>query len=238
MQRLPLVTHIGLGDCIVQTGMARTLAARHGAIGFPCYERYLVSVKSFFVNDPEIEVYTLPHEEGWDWGSPPGWVYDRRIESYGMAESPRLYAGNYSGRGTDWDFTSSFYLHMDVPYGDRFDKCPIFEAAKSVEQLPVEFPYSLKRLFLHDDPERNFIINRYVLRREAYRPQFSTKISILAYYDLIMAAEEIHVIDSAFFHFINSLPFVPGKLFLHMYPRWPRMQNFRYPSRLNWHYLG
>ena len=216
--------------------MARTLAERYGTIAFPCYEFYEASVKSFFVNDPGVEVYTLPHDLSWDWGSPPDGVWDRRIKECGFEGEP-IRAGNYSGRGTDWDFTSSFYLHAEVPYDDRFDKCPIFEAAKSVEQLPVEFPND-KRIFLHDDPMRGYTITRFRDRNEAYHPDATgVTSSILRYLNLILAAVELHVIDSCFFHFINSLPFVPGRLYLHQYPRWPRHWGFRYPSRLNWTYL-
>jgi hypothetical protein len=52
-----------------------------------------------------------------------------------------------------------------------------------------------------------------------------------------MAAYEIHVIDSAFFHLINSLPALGARLYLHQYPRWPRPINFRYPSHLPWNYI-
>jgi hypothetical protein len=233
----PLITHIGLGDNIVQTGLACALAEHHGAIAFPAYQQYETSVRSFFVNEPRVTVYTLPHRLGWDWGSPPDEIYNHWINEYGMDPSDAIRAGVYAGRGLDTDFTHSFYSHAGIPYDCRWSKCPLPEAAAKVEQLPIEFP-SNRKIFMHDDPSRNFFIRKMINRGEAFAPDpGNVTRSILSYVGLILAASEIHVIDSAFFHLINSLPHVRAQLFMHQYARWPRPLSFRYPSRLAWNYV-
>jgi hypothetical protein len=230
------MTHIGHGDAIVQTGLARELVKMHGPIAFPSYEQYETSTKSFFVNDPDISVYTLPHQEDWDWGSPPEWAWAEAIKKSGMDQNTAIRAGVFAGIGIDWDFTQSFYKHVNVPYNARWDSCPLPEAKEKTEQIPAVFPGN-RKIFLHDDPFRGFLINRLVNRQECFLPSFDTwNQSILRYIDLIMAAEEIHVIDSAFFHLVNC--FNPSaKLFLHCYCRWPRPVSFRYLSRLSWRYI-
>ena len=179
----------------------------------------------------------MPHQPHWNWGSPPDEAWWNRITRCGMDPTQAIRAGVYAGQGIDWDFTRSFYQHANVDYEDRWNKCPIPASSATVTQLPPQFP-SHRKIFMHDDPARGFVIRHLVNRAEAYQPDFSnTDQSILRYTELIMAAREIHVIDSAFFHLINSFPFVPGKLYLHQYPRWPRTLSFRYPSRLNWIYV-
>jgi hypothetical protein len=153
-----------------------------------------------------------------------------------MAEALR--SGNYSGLGTDQDFSQSFYKHLGVPYEARWERCPLLEAWKSVEQLPLRWPAGSQKTFLHDDPARGYVIRKLVDRAQTFQPDFSDwNQSILRYVDLLLDADEIHVIDSVFFHLANT--FAPrGKLFLHQYPRWPRPISFRYPSRLNWRYVS
>jgi hypothetical protein len=217
--------------------MACALAEHYGSIAFPCYQQYETSVKSFFAGEPRIKVYTLPHRADWDWGSPPDAVYDHWIKDSGMDPHNAIRAGVYAGCGIDTDFTQSFYHHTGIPYDCRWSKCPIAAAAAKVEQLKPEFP-SKRRIFMHDDPARNFFIRQVINRGEAFKPDPNDVTqSVLRYVDLILAAHEIHVIDSAFFHLVNSLPSVAARLYLHQYPRWPRPLSFRFPSRLAWTYL-
>jgi len=239
--RRPLITHLGLGDGILQTGAAVLLAERYGEIAFPCYERYSVSTRSFFADHPSISVYTLPHEEGFDWGSPPEWVWARRIKEEGMDGAAPLRSGVYAGIGIDQDFSQSFYKHLNVPYEARWERCPLGEAWKRVDQLRLAaWPGGEhgRKIFLHDDPARGYVIYKLINRQEAFQPEFTDwNQSILRYVSLILEADEIHVIDSAFFHLVNT--FAPrAKLYLHQYPRWPRPIGFRYLSRLNWKYVS
>jgi hypothetical protein len=238
-RRRPLITHLGLGDGILQTGAAVVLAERSGEIAFPCYERYSVSTRSFFADHPLISTYTLPHEETFAWGSPPEGVYARRIEECGMEAATPLRSGIYAGIGIDEDFSRSFYKHLNVPYEARWERCPLIEAWKRVEQLTLpRWPGGGRKIFLHDDPARGYVIRKLINRQEAFQPEFyDWNQSILRYIGLILEADEIHVIDSAFFHLVNT--FTPrAKLFLHQYSRWPRSIGFRYPSRLNWRYVS
>jgi hypothetical protein len=236
--RRPVVTHLGLGDAFIQAGAAVVLNERHGEIAWPCYEQYKPTLESFFVDYPGISIYTLPHKKDWDWGSPPDFVYDRAIKAAGMEGVPHIRAGVYAGVGIGWDFSQAFYEHLSIPYTARWDRSPIREATKKVEQVPVDaFPNQERKIFVHDDPSRGYTISRLVNRNAAFRPDFSDpSLSILRYGRLIETADEIHVIDSSFFWFVNALQ-PRAKLFFHCYARWPRGNDFRFPSKQDWTYL-
>src|SRR6266446_6058576 len=237
--RYPLVTHLGAGDGILQTGLAVGLLERYEEIAFPCYPQYEATFRSIFVNHPRVSVYTVPRIQGEDWGSPRDSTYNDAIASVGMAGRPQIRAGVYAGRGIGWDFSKSFYEHVDLPYEYRWSKCPIQNAAKVYDLWDVvNWEGKRRNIFLHDDSSRGFNIFKIIDRSEnVFSPSRDwINGSMLRYAKLINTADEIHCIDSAFFHLVDSLDPI-GRLYLHRYARWPRPREFRYENRFNWIYI-
>jgi hypothetical protein len=234
--RYPLVTHLGAGDGILQSGLAVGLLDQYEEIAFPCYPQYEATFKSIFINHPRISVYTVPFLVGEDWGSPRDQTYDAAIAAAGMGFRPHIRAGVYAGRGIGWDFSKSFYDHVNLPYEYRWRRCPIKEAAKAVPQDGWE-GFVDRKIFIHDDPSRGFNATKVTQNGIQFRPpQSAVSESMLQYATLINTADEIHCIDSSFFHLVDSLDPI-GKLNLHCYARWPRGRDFRYENRFMWHYL-
>jgi hypothetical protein len=230
-----IISHLGLGDAILQAGLAVVLAKRYGRIAFPCYHQYLPSVRSFFVNHPEIVVYPVEHHNAW--GSPPDWAYDKAIAEAGLAPAldERIRLGVYHGTGIHWDFSQDFYDHAGVDYAHRWESCPIAAASEQVEQLDWKEP-DAENIFLHDDPARGFTITRLV-RYLAYAPNLrEADQSILRYATLIRTAKTVAVIDSSFLHLSDCFTLY-GDAQLHCYARWVRPRDFRYQSQNQWRYL-
>jgi hypothetical protein len=137
--------------------------------------------------------------------------------------------GEYAGEAYH-DFIKAFYLRSGVDYAKRWDSDPIPDILDSVPQ--IAWPPVGKRVFVHDDPARGFRITR-LDRRGTFFPPFTG--NALEYAQILISAEEIHVIDSVFFCLANQLP-VQGQLFYHWYAR-PDRRNFRYELRKEWSYL-
>lgn len=233
----PIRCHLGLGDLCIQAGLFVELHLREGPLAIPCYEHYLGSARSFFVNYPGIEVYTIPHQQGWDWGSPPDYAFDQRQRECGYNKSKEIRLGVYKGEGIFEDFAQCFYHQAGIDYNARWDSDPIPAVIRRIEQ--AQWPSGEKRTFLHDDASRNYRIVKN--NPGGFRPQeFDSNTSILRYASMISTARRICVIDSAFFHLVESLhaSLDPEcQLELHQYARWPRRREFRYRSRLNWNYI-
>ncbi len=231
-----LITHVGLGDAIVQAGLAVVLAKRYGKLAFPCYSLYLASVRSFFVNEPDIHVYPVEHQRAFDWGSPPAWAYVKAMADAGIETTPEEHIPLGVFRGAlSTDFTKDFYAGANVPYDHRWQSCPIPEASKHVPQLAWTTPYA-DNVFLHDDPARGFRITR-LNHGLTYRPESSeSDTSILQYATLLQTAKTVAVIDSAFLWLADCFTLY-GKSELHCYSRWPRPRNFRYETLNEWEYL-
>jgi hypothetical protein len=209
---IPIRMHVACGDTLVTAGLIVELHKIHGPIAVPTYPKYEVFVRSLFHNFPDISVYTV--SEPYPWGAPSNEVYDAAMERAGLDKSKEIRLGNYY-QGVQIKGTEGTYLQAEVPYQKRWESCPIKEAVKHVPQLDWNTP---SRVFYHDDPARGYMITRLVDKETAYFPRWNN--NILQYVHILQTAEQIHVIDSAFWCLVNQLDLdVSTKLFFHRYAR-------------------
>ncbi len=232
MMSATLLCHLTLGDCILLSGAAVELARKHGHLRVPAYEEYMESVKSFYVNHPEIEVYPVDNPDGSNRGSPP-------IECFTVIGEP-ITCGVYGPKVEDISLSwpETFYKQLGVDYAHRWDSCPLQKAWQKTGPQVLQTP----KWFVHDDPERGYIITKLIptTPKACFRPLMN-KGSILRYAYALAQAQEVHVIDSAFLHMAESLDTF-GKLFFHRYARGPapavvggvRTIQHDYPTRKTW----
>jgi hypothetical protein len=206
----------------VLAGAAVVLAERHEGLRFPCKRGNEVSVRSFFAFHPEIEVFCVddPHD------------LEIKFERQAAARNV-IFSGYYAEPNArpGESFDRWFYRQLGVPLEDRWDKSPLLKASKAVEQrLSPCMPHA----FLHDDGARGYRIRRDVDPVLApVRSYFGPTRSILSYRNLIGQADEVHVINSAFWHLTESLVPSTDKLFLHRYARpWSPLDMAK--TRLSW----
>jgi hypothetical protein len=231
-----LISHVGLGDSILLSGAAVELAKRHGKLRVPAYAQYLESVKSFYVNHPEIEVYSVDNPEGSHWGCPP-------VTCFEVIGEP-IYCGLYANAigAKSASFPEWFYRQLGVDYSHRWDSCPIQNAWEKSGPIVLK----TNEVFVHDDAERGFNITKGIPEGVFFRPMnpifkiksgsFASSLSalgILQYSFAIAQAAEVHVIDSCFYHLAESLDTF-GQLFLHRYARSYSSPWNDYPTRKKW----
>jgi hypothetical protein len=209
-----LLCHIGLGDIILLAGAIVRLVERHGKLRIFCYAGHYASVVSFFERTPGIHIVPLH--------CPPG--------QYGVPEESALAAcldggdqvlrsGHYhseptqSQSGPTKSFPELFYEQLGIPWSERWTASPINRAASWAK--PIE---SDCQVFVHDDASRRLCISRGIEGKELYRPAEGGG-SILRHASAIRSAKEIHVIDSSFYHLVESLSPISAKLYLHRYAR-------------------
>jgi hypothetical protein len=235
---MPVRTHTGGGDTIIQAGLMVELSKKYGKIAVPCYNKYWSLGESLYSKSPDITLYRIPDIHEGHLCSPTDAVFDRAYRSYGLDKEQEIRIGEYAGEGLWNDFIKAFYLRSGVDYSKRWDSCPIANILPSVKQRewPTVFVPEWcpdKRVFVHDDPSRGYRITRMVDER-AFRPWFTG--NALEYAKVLITADEIHCIDSTFFCLANQLP-VTGKLYYHHYARPDRPSGFQYELRQDWAYL-
>jgi hypothetical protein len=235
--RHAIVTHLGAGDGIGQSGLVIALLERYEQLAWPAYPQYVETFRSIFARQPRVSIYPVPRINSEEWGSPRDATFNRAIESAGLSQERQIRLGIYSGHGIGLDFMKSFYAHAGVEYSAR-RLSPIPEVWPLVPQIQVRERFlNGRRIFLHDDPARGFVIRRTQISKGfVLSPAAQMNQSILRYAAYLIAADEINCIDSGFFWLADSLP-VRGKLFLHKYPRWQRPWDFRYETLHDWEYL-
>lgn len=209
-----LVWHMGLGDAIACAAIAVKLSLKD-EVTVPCWTKNEVSVKSLFVNNPNVKVLVMDND---------CWIQDKSaIRSRPNPKTVLLGVYNREDRQEpEEDFVQWFYRQAGMDISEKEKYCPIKEAAKRVEQ--VNFPQG-EYAFAHSDTERGFLISRNINPEQKAIPR-NIGGSVLKYSDSILNATEIHCIDSSFLHLAETLN-VTGKKFYHKYAR-PNSTDFKY----------
>lgn len=203
-----LLTHLGLGDAIIMAGAAVALSNRHAGLVFPCYERNMKSLVSFFRFHPDIMVLPVEDEEDM--------LHLAKLHQDGGV----IAVGHYSNAAAlpEESFDEWMYRTAGVPFPARWAACPLKLAAMEVKQIRTDLVDKGIHSFLHDDPLRGFEIAKATDREFRYvHPAFyENQESILAFANILAKVPEIHVINSAFLHLSESLE-TNGELFF--YPK-------------------
>lgn len=192
--------HLGLGDHFVCNGLVNYIAQKDNInIDLICKKHNFETVQYLYSENTTIKV--IPIE-----------CYNEIIEVDKYArdtDQKVLRVGFEYCHGHNWD--RSFYSQLDIDFVERyrFFKLP---CKKPSQLLPVpEYPYILIN---NQSSESTYSIKTetqfnkiYIEKIEGYH--------LLSYIDLIYNAREIHAIDSAFFHLVDSIPMLTNQLYFH-----------------------
>lgn len=193
--------HLGLGDAIACAPIIARLAERDEETSIPCYKHNYESISSFFYLYPNIVVYTVNDDREFKWG-----------ESFFLL-------GHYDESEKQLpseNFIQWFYRVAKMDLRGRKKYCPLLEASKYVPQ--IDTPLVPEYIFIHDDIQRGFVIDREKAKHQVVFKPIMRNSSILEYANNLKRASEIHCIDSSFLHLAETLP-TTGKLFYHKYAR-------------------
>lgn len=213
---ISLIWNMGLGDAIACAAIVAKLAQKD-EVTIPCWTHNEVSVRSFFINYPQVKVLPMSNDL---------WLQEKSAIRI-IPDHRTVVIGNYNKavqQGKDEDFVQWFYRQAGMTMEDKERYCPIWNACK--DYTFNEAGYT-NRIFVHDDIDRGFNIHDPEKRIQTIlvRPK-KLGYSILFYADNLVKSEEIHCIDSSFLHLAEALN-VKGKKFYHKYAR-PNSTDFKY----------
>jgi hypothetical protein len=192
--------HLGLGDHILCNGLVREVAKWDDAICVFCKHKNYASVTDMYHDNSQINVLAFAD--------------DADVEKFLKVNSCNVL--RIGATGINWNehsekhFDELFYEQAGLPFSKKYDSFYI-DYDKSEPEKKDPF------VFLHDDPSRGYNI-RYGLTQKNIITPANNGGSIFDHIPLLLYAEEIHCIDSAFLCLADLLN-VKGKKFFHRYAR-------------------
>lgn len=203
--------HMGVGDAIAFADLAVKLSDGNDTI-VPCWSKNHVSVSTIFSRHPHITVYP---------------VRDHAENDFLSDQYRCIKLGHYSGipRLEGEDMIQWVYRTAGRDPSERFEDMVVLKAAANVEQIDdssIGDAVKSQCVFLHEDTDREFLIDRGRVKRERWNglitPIPSDDISILSWVRSLLMVGSVHVIDSAFLHLTEAV-LHQGSLNYHKYAR-------------------
>jgi hypothetical protein len=221
--------HWGLGDAIIVNALLRELAPRYEKSYVLCKPSHVESV-GFMVRDFATALGIVDEKR---FGFMPLEVRGKNVIEIGYSYFVwQDYPGHpYSGR--------CFYNQFNVDFRKRWthfrvDRDQAREQAY-YDSLNIHEDY----IFVHTDPDRGYALDRARLP-QGLRVIDAGEVPTKNIFDTLMVlerAKEIHIIESAFEHLIDSFDHWTNKLVLHRYARNQEWVEYKYhipELRLNW----
>jgi hypothetical protein len=126
----------------------------------------------------------------------------------------RLWSGNPK------TFDIGFYNSVNIPFDYRFTKFKFERDYESEKKIIEELnPNNEEYVFVHDDINRGFSIDRSKIRQDLKIIENNTKYNFFHMLGVIENSKESHLMQSSFKDLINSLSIDKPQFFYHTYVR-------------------
>ena len=204
------LTHLGMGDLILCNGMIREVKKQNDIVFVPVKVHNLLNFKDLFKDDNNIKPLIANNDlEAINYSNG---FFDNIIKT-GIFSNNKIKYEN---------FCEQFYLQANVDYSKRWDSFYYERDTKKESELYNKLILNNEFVFVHQDIQRNLIINRNFTNHISPIHKFgdNSEYSIFNYLKILENAKEIHCIDSSFACFIDHIQSLKDKpKFIHRYVR-------------------
>jgi len=220
-----ITPHQGLGDHLLCNGIYREYSRKFRKVFISVRRNYFVELSSLLGDINNVTLIPLPINHLWR----------NTLLLQKMARFMRIKVLGLGGYGenfleTDIRFDCNFYEQAGINFECRWSAFTYPRSFRKEEELfdllkCAESPY----LFIHEDHSRGFSIKRELLPRGlrvVSTIASPNDFNLVDYRKVIEGASEIHVIESAFAAFIESLP-IDKPLYAHRYARPESTSDYR-----------
>ncbi len=221
-----ITPHQGLGDHILCNGLYRVVSARNKRVFISVKSKYYAELSNMLSDCENITLIRIPNYKSWK--------STRILQLFARIIGVRVvglgsYGTGFFPKGVRFD--NNFYNQAGVQFKERWESFHVPRNYKKEKEIYDFLGCEKGRyLFLHEDIPRNFIIDRNLLPRDirVVSPLSPNKRFNLVDYRLVLEqAFEIHVIESSFAAFIESIPTI-NPLIAHRYARPHALHDFRH----------
>lgn len=180
--------HLGLGDHFICNGLVNYIANNNDNITLICKKRNYATVKSLYI-ESKIKIHAIDaHNE----------IQETLNYSLSNNNEKILFIGFQNCNPLDWD--RSFYKQVNIDFSERYNS---FRLPKKLpDQLTINSPY----IFIHNQSsDKVFDLKKIKSSLPKFIVEKKQTNNLLSYINLINGAEEVHCIDSSFYHLIDSM---------------------------------
>lgn len=221
-----ITPHQGLGDHLLCNGLYRQYARKNGRVFISVKRNYYSEVSNMLRDLSNVTLIMMPNNKSWRTTRFIQFLAKLlRIRTVGLGS----YGDDFFPQGIRFD--NNFYNQAGIEFSHRWES---FYSPRNYERELELFRtldcQSGNYIFMHEDVSRNFTINQKLLPeglRVITPLDTSSGFYLVDYRQVIENACQIHVIESSFAAFVESIP-VKGTLFAHRYARHHALNDFRH----------
>jgi hypothetical protein len=202
--------HLGLGDHIICNGIVRHYKEIHNTITVFCKPHYFTNVEYMYRDDDNIIV--LPIGEDFD--------VHNYINQNNLHSNLIIVGFDKLRFDNSKTFDEGFYNTINLPFSFRFSKFK-FERnnEKELEVYNELNPNNESYIYVHDDKERGFEIDRSKINNNLKIIENDKRFLMFDMLKIIENATEVHSMQTGMKDLINSYKFDKPKFYLHWYVR-------------------
>jgi len=221
-----ITPHQGLGDHILCNGLYRQFSEKGSRVFISVKKNYYPELSNMLSDLENVTFLRMPNYKSWK--------TTRLFQLIGKILRMQVvglgsYGTGFFPQGVRFDM--NFYDQAGIDFNHRWDSfCAARNLDKELELFERLGCNTEQYIFLHEDSARDFKINRDLLpeNTRVVTPLSPTEGYFLVDYRLVIEkAYQIHVIESSFAAFIESIP-IEVPLFAHRYARHHALHDFRH----------
>lgn len=201
--------HLGLGDHIICNGIVINFLQIYDSVTIFCKSHNFENVSYMYRDVTNLHIIKVDNDDQ---------VRDFINRNVPSGDLIKVGHENLRWEAHGETFDQQFYESSGVPFDVRFQRFHLTRDLVEEEKvLKIKNPNNEPYIFVHDDPDRGFILDK--VRQDLLIIKNDKSINIFHLLGLIEHAQEVHLMPSSIRDLCNSYNFENTKFFLHSYVR-------------------
>jgi hypothetical protein len=202
--------HLGLGDHIICNGLVRKIKESYEKVVVFCKTPNYENVSYMFRDDPNIIIKPFDNDE----------LVSEYIRTNNLLNDTIKVGFDKLWDGNPRTFDIGFYNSVNIPFECRFSHFKFLrDPEKEKEIINALNPNNDPFIFLHEDKNRGFLLDRNKIRKDIKIIENDLRFNLFDMLGLIEMSDEVHLMQSSIKDLINSFVIDKPTIYHHTYVR-------------------
>ena len=191
--------HLGLGDHFVCNGMVNVLSNKYN-IYLPVKKHNYETVNYLYCENKNVTLFSID-----------GKNENKEINNFSNTHKINIHRITCTASDLSrWD--KAFYEHAGIGFSERYNS---FKLPNQKSETSLKTPSNPYILIHNRSSQKTYDLSIKTNNTNRQYVKILQGHHMLDYLDMVSLADEIHCIDSSFFHLVDSIPNLNGDLFFH-----------------------